>query len=164
MRGLLDDARPRRIVFARVEFARAAFQRVARRFQLRRVRRKLALAGLVGRRQRREGRLDTRPRRRSEGSREEDGVLEIRAMEARNNTSARQQFRLVRREHAPGSRQGLLAAVEGAAGAALDLGPRDLSVAVLIQQGHEALPGARSHLGRDRFRVLEAQLAVGVGV
>ena len=42
------------------------------------------------------------------------------------------------------------------AGAALDLGPRDLSVAVLIQQVHKALPRARGHLRRDRFRVLEA--------
>ena len=58
--------------------------------------------------------------------------LKFRAVEARNDASARQQFRLVRFEHAPGSCQGLLAAV-GAAGAALDLGPRDLSVAVLVE-------------------------------
>jgi hypothetical protein len=54
-------------------------------------------------------------------------------MEAGNNTSPSQQFRLVRLEHVPGPRHGLLAAVEGAAGAALDLGPRDLAVAVLVE-------------------------------
>ena len=162
---LLDNFGPRPIVvFARLELARAAFQRVARRFQLWCVFHKLALPVLVGRRQRRERRLDARPGRRLEATRKQDRVLEIGPVEARNNTSARQQFRLVRLQHAPGPRHGLLAAVEGAAGAALDLGPRDLAVAVLIQQGHKALPGARAHLGRDRFRVLEAQLAVGVGV
>ena len=166
MRRLLDDARPRRVVTvaACLELARAAFQRLARRFQLWRVRRKLALAGLVRGRQCCECWLNPRPGRRSEGAREEDGVLEIRAVKARNDASPSQQFRLVRREDAPGSRQSLLAAVEGAAGTALDLGPRDLSVAVLIQQGHKALPGARGHLGGDRFGVVEAQLAVIIGV
>lgn len=70
----------------------------------------------------------------------------------------------MRREHAPGPRHGLLAAVERAARTALNLGPRDLSVAVFVEQSHKALPGARGHLGGDRFGVVEAQLAVIIGV
>ena len=145
----LDNSGPRRVVvFARLELARAAFQRVTCRRELRCVRREFALPGLVGRRERRECWFDARPSRRSERAREEDGVLEIGPVEARNNTSARQQFRLVRVEDAPGSRQSLLAAEEGAAGTALDLGPRDLTVAVFVEERHDS--PALAYLGGDR--------------